>query len=180
MIIPAGAKDFAVLQNVPTGSGTHPAFYANGTGFFPPEGKATRACSYPLASVWHKVVATFFFIYLQFLPPGTLPLNCYDKRSVSDVFLAFVLIFGRFRVRFSKMRLSVMFENLVLFFSVSCDCRYSVYVCVCVSVCIYIHTLYVYMCIHTHTQNTSSFPIRIRSPFINIFLSHTKMYNVYS
>ena len=28
------AKDFDILQNVPTGPGTHPAFYSKGTGFF--------------------------------------------------------------------------------------------------------------------------------------------------
>jgi hypothetical protein len=33
--IPAGARDFSLLQNAENGCGAHPSFYSMGTGFFP-------------------------------------------------------------------------------------------------------------------------------------------------
>jgi hypothetical protein len=119
VLIQTGARDFAILQNVPTGSETHPAFYSKGNRIYFPQGKAARTWSCPLASVWNKAVATFISTYLQFLPPGTLPLICCDRRNVSGGFLALVLAFERFGVRFSKMRSPVMIEDVVLFFGVT-------------------------------------------------------------
>jgi len=51
VLIPVGAWDFPLLQNVETLSGTHPAFYSISTGGSFPSRRVGEAWSWPLTSI---------------------------------------------------------------------------------------------------------------------------------